>query len=336
MAPKKPQTRNRTATVDNTNSANVQKDSTSSANTAISKKKSENEQLSKQVAELTKQNTELLKSQQFLSNCFDVIKNELEKCKNDNNKHNGEISALTKKCSELSAEIKELKSKQNVGEQKSLNNNVLIRGVSGDENAYVVASNIAELVECDLQKEDILAARQIQSKDNNKSPCVLMQFADEKKKRDFVKRSKTKKINTQMYGYTGECKPIYVDEQLTRESFLLFKRAEALKKHGVNFVWIQSGNILMRETPKTGVIHIKSIEQLNEIEQFFITKEGQTNKDGKEIREVQNGKSVNNDIGQTSASTNTNAKDNGRGDTNRGRYVKQPAITISDDEYHDT
>lgn len=40
-----------------------------------------------------------------------------------------------------------------------------------------------------------------------------------------------------MYGYAGEARPIYVDEQLTKDTFLLLKYTKRLKKVGVNYVW---------------------------------------------------------------------------------------------------
>lgn len=204
MAPTKHRARKRTATVNTSIGTN---------SNSTDRRNSESEQRSAQLVALYKQNAELMKSQQFLSNSFDEIKNQLKRNTDDNEKLKCEVSALTKKYSELLAEINALKLNLNAGEQKNINNNVLIRGIGGDENALTAVKNVAALAEVEINDVDIQSVRQIHNK--NKDSCVLVQFANDSKKRDFVKASKAKKINTQMYGYQGEAKPMYVDEQLT-------------------------------------------------------------------------------------------------------------------------
>lgn len=39
-----------------------------------------------------------------------------------------------------------------------------------------------------------------------------------------------------MYGYDGAAMPIYVEDQLTKETFYLFEETKKLKKIGVPFV----------------------------------------------------------------------------------------------------
>lgn len=231
------------------------------------------------------------------------MKGQLKQCIDDNDKLKHEMSALTKKYTAISAELREQKLKLNAGEQEKINSNVLIRGVNGEENALTVVSNIAEIAEIQLNEGDVLSARQIHSQ--KKDPCVLVQFAMGDKKRDFVKASKTKKINTQMYGYDGDMKPIYVDEQLTSESFQLFKRTKNLKKFGVKFVWISNGNILVRESPNSAVINIKSMEQVKDIEYTIMAKDEQTKNDAKKKKKTTGKKesATTNDKGTESTET---------------------------------
>lgn len=343
MPPQKQKTRKRTATCNT---------STEQTASSTNKRNGESEQGEhNQLSAVMKQNAELIKSQQFLSNSFDEFKNHLKRNAEKNEKLKCEVSALTKKCSELSAEVKELKTKLNVGEQKTINNNVIIRGVGGDENALAAVMHVAELAEVKIKDTDILSVRQIHNK--NKDSCVLVQFADDNKKRDSVKASKAKKINTQMYGYQGELKPIYVDEQLTRDSLLLFKRAKNLKKFGIKFVWISNGRILVRETTNGTVVNINSIEQVNEIEQSIMARDTQTKNEAKKKNNKQrkveeraatndNGKekeerattstAENNDGARTH--TNTIASKNESKRTNKA-IPKQQAITLSDDEFVD-
>lgn len=232
---------------------------------------------------------------------------------------------------------------------------MLIRGVPGDENAQTAIMNVAMLAEVKINDTDILSVHQLHNK--NKDPCVLVQFADDNKKREFVKSAKARKINTQMYGYSGDAKPIYVDEQLTKESFLLFKRAKNLKKLGVKFVWISNGNILVRETPNDSVVQIKSIEQVNEIEQAIMMRNTKKQNEAKKKNKNNTESSANgNEADRMGPSAETKKKKNketvatngvdagavGRTTTNKNSNVterkttqKQKAITVFDDEFVD-
>lgn len=223
----------------------------------------------------------------------------------ENNKLKTELSSLTKKHSILSAEVNGLKAKFNAEEQKNMNSNVLIRGINADEDALSVVTNVAELANIEIKQGDVVTARRIHSK--TKESCVMVQFAVDTKKRDVVKASKAKRLNTQMYGYTGEARPIYVDEQLTRESFLLFKRAKNLKKYGVKFVWIANGNILAREAPNEAVIHIKTMDQITEMEHAIMIRDKQVKNEVKRNKREERTATNDNDTGRTLAHSNERA-----------------------------
>lgn len=81
-----------------------------------------------------------------------------------------------------------------------------------------------------------------------------------------------------MYGYAGESKPIYVDEQLTRQTFLLFKQAKNLKKVGCTYVWISNGDIMARVNSTSPFIKITQNHQVDELEKALILKKSSDNK----------------------------------------------------------
>lgn len=109
----------------------------------------------------------------------------------------------------------------------------------------------------------------------------MVKFKNETKRHEFVRAAKGKKISTAMYGYGGDARPIFVDPQLTRESFALFKHAKKLKKIGVAFIWISiNGEILIREKPNTAIVNIKTAAQVDEIEREIILR-SQSNKSNK-------------------------------------------------------
>lgn len=171
---------------------------------------------------------EVKESQNFLSNKYDGLLTELKKLTEINNRQKQEISALTSKCKKLSTDVENLKATVNAHEQKKILNNVVIRGINADENATAAVLNIAQLVNVDISVGDIEYARQISNR--NKATSNLVAFKSREKKGEFIKASKSKRISTQMYGYGDESLPIYVDDQLTKETFLLFKETKQLKK----------------------------------------------------------------------------------------------------------
>lgn len=106
----------------------------------------------------------------------------------------------------------------------------------------------------------------------------MVKFNNVEKKNEFVRAAKSKKISTVMYGYGGEPLPIYVDPQLTRDSFTLFKYAKKLKKVGIAFVWISAnGEILVREKPTSNIINIKTTAQIDAIERECILRTNHLN-----------------------------------------------------------
>lgn len=88
-----------------------------------------------------------------------------------------------------------------------------------------------------------------------------------------------------MYGYGGESLPIYVDDQLTKETFLLFKETKQLKKIGIAFVWLSNGNILVRETSDSQITRIESFTQLKEFEQSLLLKKQTKDKSQNQTRD---------------------------------------------------
>lgn len=226
--------------------------------------------LTKQQNEQTKQTKEVIKSQQFMSSKHDEIFAELKKYKEENKSLRSEISSLTKKFTSLSKEVEQMKSNMNRADQTKLCGNVLIRGIKHTEDAMEAVKKIASLIDLEDAVESITSAKMIRSAD--KDPVIVVVFKNEETKHKFVRESKMKRISSKMYGYDGDEKPIYVDEQLTKDTFLLFKHTKKLKKCGYRFVWLSRGNIMVRETSDSAFIKISTSKQVDELEKNQLLK----------------------------------------------------------------
>lgn len=226
--------------------------------------------IQKQLTDLTKQNADVVKSQQYLSDNYDKLIEQITACNEANKQLSGELSSLTTKYALLSEELKQLKGRTNANEQTNLASNVLIRGVSDDDDPLASVQKIADLIEMTDQIGDKTKAKRITYE--GKHTVIYVTFADNDVKRKFVRAAKAKRISTQMFGYDGEPKPIYVDEQVTKDTFMLFLYAKKLKKIGCKFVWLSNGRVLTRINEESEFVQITQRSQVDEIETKLLLK----------------------------------------------------------------
>lgn len=225
---------------------------------------------------LTKHYTDVVTSQQFVSSQYDVLMKEMKAMKEQNYSLRSELSAVIKRCTELKNDVNEIKGKMNNNEQEKINTNVLIRGILSTECPMAATKKLAHMSEIEIRDDDLQSVKHV-TYNNNKDPVIIAKFNSVVKKREFVKAAKIKRISTHMYGYHGEPRPIYVDEQLTSETFKLFKLTKKLKRIGVQFVWIADGKILVRERANAMIHNIKTMAQLHELEKEIILRKGNNN-----------------------------------------------------------
>nr|CAH7720365.1 unnamed protein product [Callosobruchus chinensis]CAH7731123.1 unnamed protein product [Callosobruchus chinensis] len=72
-------------------------------------------------------------------------------------------------------------------------------------------------------------------------------------------RSAKGKITSRNCGLGDSTTPIYVDEELTKETYALFKKAkQLLREKGYKYVWHREGRILARIADGNNVIWVKN------------------------------------------------------------------------------
>ena len=75
----------------------------------------------------------------------------------------------------------------------------------------------------------------------------------------YRNKKKLKDIDTVKMGLSNEKKRVYVNEHLSKETKLLFSRANAIRKEkGWRFIWTDFGVIYLRRSDGSKVIKIKS------------------------------------------------------------------------------
>ena len=112
--------------------------------------------------------------------------------------------------------------------------------------------------------EDISVTHRI--KDTGcRNPDILVKFLSKRKRNELLRASKVKskktKLTTSDIGFPGECKNIYIDENLTSYRSFLFRSARRSKEvNHYKYVWIRNGNVYMRKDENNPVLLIKSPE----------------------------------------------------------------------------
>lgn len=120
-----------------------------------------------------------------------------------------------------------------------------------------------------LATGDIVFAQTIKSTDRSH---LLIRFAPNEKKKELMRSARAKRLGTNMFGYNGDNKPIYIDEQLTKQTHYLLMRAKKLKALGIKYVWVSNGDILVRQKDGEKVSKITSEQQIDSIEKGLVLK----------------------------------------------------------------
>lgn len=234
------------------------------------------QQIGKKLDNIVKQLKDITKSQEFLASKHDDVIDQLQQIREENKGARKEIASLKKQQQEMRKEIDELKAKVNIFEQYKTGDKIIVRGISKNEKATEAIQKIAGIVGVDLSPNDIVFANQ--STAENKTPNITAKFSNQQKKVEFLKAVKSKRLSTQMYGYDGDSKPIYADEQLTKYTYTLFTQAKDLKKVGIKHVWVSNGDVLYRQNDDSQTKRIHSSFQIKEIEKaIMLSKHKATN-----------------------------------------------------------
>lgn len=212
------------------------------------------------------------KSQEFLSDSHDDLLLVIGKLGEENKSIKNEMRAMAERFKNLKSELDSLKTAAHTSEQTKISANVIVRGLSGAEDPMKAMIKIANIVDSPLETGDIVSAQAIKTADRSH---ILVRFASNEKKKELMRSARAKRLGTVMFGYNGENKPIYIDEQLTKQSHYLLMRAKKLKAMGIKYVWVSNGDILVRCKDGDKVTKITSEEHIDNIEKNLVLKKKQ-------------------------------------------------------------
>lgn len=216
---------------------------------------------------------ELIKSVQFLSNAYDEINQKMNSILSENVKLKSENIELKKNNDNLNEQLLKVKANVNDINQENLAKSVSIKGLTKLNESQVKENvfSLGNMANVQISECDINTVVQY-SNENNSSISTIVKFHSLEKRNIFLKEVKKQRVTQQVkISDKTVTKPIYINECLTRDNYLLLSAAVKLKRFGVKFVWTQNGNVLIRQNENKPIVRIKDMKHINAIEETLLT-----------------------------------------------------------------
>lgn len=164
---------------------------------------------------------------------------------------------------ELKKELQAIKHVLNDNEQKTLNNNIIIQGIPAKENENIqgIVEKIAKSLKVVSKVQ--LAYRMGGAKPNKANPPIRITFESQEDKKKWMMAKKNSELTTEIIGQFATPEPIYINHDLTKQNFQLFREAKQFKKdNNFKYLWVSNGKILLRKTDVSKTILVRSSEDL--------------------------------------------------------------------------
>lgn len=98
---------------------------------------------------------------------------------------------------------------------------------------------------------------------NTEKAVVLVQFKSVEVRNSVLEKRKMFRLNTENSGINNMQTAIYINEDLSRPTRIIFRKARELKKNGYRYVWCKDGQIYARKKDGDDVIKIVSVAQVD-------------------------------------------------------------------------
>ncbi|KAI5635795.1 hypothetical protein NE865_11493 [Phthorimaea operculella] len=207
------------------------------------------------------------KSIQFLSDSYEEMKKSIAELTKDNKE-------LKQENEDMKSSITDLTNRLNNVEQHLRDNNLEMHGIPEhrNENLMGLLKNCSTTIGCGLNDDDIIQCTRVakMNKESKYPRSVVVKFKTQRKRDEFYsavyRYNKSKpgdKLNSSVFGISGEKHPIYVSEHLSPANKNLHAAArKKAKQLGYKFTWVRNGRIYVRKDPDSSFILIKNLDSL--------------------------------------------------------------------------
>lgn len=213
-----------------------------------------------QVADLSRDVSDVQESLQFHTNAHDQLKKQVEN-----------ISVKTEATGSSHPMLRSLESKIDTMEQQARQCNLEVSNLpeKRGENLMSILESIGSLVGCTIGKTDIIAVHRVpHAQAQDKRPKnIVVKFTNCVLRDNIISAYRLKKgLTSNQLGISGAPVRIYLNEHLTLRNKQLFREArEAAKKHNYKYVWVKHSTIFVRKSDTSPVQAIRTFDDIKKI-----------------------------------------------------------------------
>jgi FtsZ-binding cell division protein ZapB len=228
--------------------------------------------LNQKVVDLTAANKNMENSLTNLMKEFQTIRHTIELLNADNAVLKEENSKLCDNVRAIFNDMDYTMGKIQHLEQKSLSNNIEISGVPAldDEDLTTVLHRLFEHTDYQFTETTIKDA--YRTKPNKKSGLpgtIIATFDCQTNKNCFMMKVKGKQLSSEFIN-SSHCRPVYIDDHLTKVNKYLFYLARCMRRKGdIKFVWIDNGKVLVKKSEGMESIVVecpKTLDRLRDLQ----------------------------------------------------------------------
>jgi hypothetical protein len=207
--------------------------------------------LNQKIVHLTAANKNMEDSLIKLMNEFQIIRRTVELLSTDNAVLKEENSKLCDDMRTVFNDMDYTMGKIQQLEQNNLSNNIEISGVPPmeDEDLTTVLHHLFEHTDYQFTETTIKDA--YRTKPNKKSGLpgtIIATFDCHANKHRFMMKVKGKQLSSE-FVRSNHCRPIYINDHLTKVNKYLFYLARCMRRKGeIKFVWIDNGKVLVKKS----------------------------------------------------------------------------------------
>ncbi|CAG9771551.1 unnamed protein product [Ceutorhynchus assimilis] len=217
-------------------------------------------ELKEMIRDLQKEMRECRKSVDFISQMYEEEKKRTKAL-------SVMVNEISRENRTLKEEVEKLKSVRNKEENKKLDKNLCITGLISDEsdkeNLQNKLHSLFQALEVTVPESEYKVLENIETRNGMKT---VISLENKDKKYVILKaRAKKGKITTSSVGVGDENTPIYINEDMSKDTYTLFKKAKELKNVDYKHVWHRDGKILARKNDNDKPVHIKNEAMLDEL-----------------------------------------------------------------------
>lgn len=198
---------------------------------------------------------------------MDFLNEKYEEERNRNQIISEMFSEISKDNQVLKAKVLKLENALSKQYANNIKNNLCISGLSGNvkdkKSAPVELIKLFTSLSVPVKEENLESVRLY---DTPNGPKVSVTLVNADLKNNILKaRAERGRISHRKLGLGESDQPIFIDEELTRETYHLFKKAKELKTRGYKYVWHRNCKVMVRRRDDDEVIVIKNETMLNDL-----------------------------------------------------------------------